>query len=70
MPRAIGSERMNPLRRKWDGEAHGVHAYLHRKEGDQENAAYWYAGAGKTVCVVPLDAERYSIVNAPLHSNS
>jgi len=22
-----------------------VHAYLHRKEGDRENAAYWYAKA-------------------------
>ena len=24
-----------------------VHAYLHRKEGDQGNAAYWYSRAGK-----------------------
>jgi hypothetical protein len=24
-----------------------VHAYLHRKEGDQGNAAYWYGRAGK-----------------------
>ena len=23
-----------------------VHAYLHRKEGDQGNAAYWYSRAG------------------------
>ena len=22
------------------------HAYLHRKEGDQDNAAYWYSRAG------------------------
>jgi hypothetical protein len=27
-----------------------VHAYLHRKEGDQSNAAYWYSRAGKPVC--------------------
>lgn len=27
-----------------------VHAYLHRKEGDQDNAAYWYRRAGKPVC--------------------
>ena len=27
-----------------------VHAYLHRKEGDQGNAAYWYSRAGKPVC--------------------
>jgi hypothetical protein len=26
-----------------------VHAYLHRKEGDQGNAAYWYSRAGKPV---------------------
>jgi hypothetical protein len=24
-----------------------VHAYLHRKEGDASNAAYWYRRAGK-----------------------
>jgi len=34
-----------------------VHAYLHRKEGDQGNAAYWYSRAGKPVCREPLDAE-------------
>lgn len=26
-----------------------VHAYLHRKEGDESNAAYWYARAGRPV---------------------
>jgi hypothetical protein len=25
-----------------------VHAYLHRKEGEQSNADYWYRLAGKT----------------------
>jgi len=34
-----------------------VHAYLHRKEGDHGNAAYWYNRAGKPVCREPLDAE-------------
>ncbi len=24
-----------------------VHAYLHRKEGDESNARYWYGAAGK-----------------------
>jgi len=38
-----------------------VHAYLHRKEGDQGNAAYWYARAGKPVCRESLDAEWLSI---------
>jgi hypothetical protein len=42
-----------------------VHAYLQRKEGDQKKAAYWYAGAGKTVCGVPLDAQWCSIAKAP-----
>jgi hypothetical protein len=39
-----------------------VHAYLHREEGDQGNAAYWYNRAGKSVCREPLDAEWLSIV--------
>jgi hypothetical protein len=39
-----------------------VHAYLHRKEGDQDNAAYWYERAGKPVCRGPLDVEWLSIV--------
>jgi hypothetical protein len=38
-----------------------VHAYLHRKEGDQGNAVYWYGRAGKPVCREPLDAEWLSI---------
>jgi hypothetical protein len=28
-------------------DAAWVHAYLHRKEGDQGNAGYWYRRAGK-----------------------
>jgi hypothetical protein len=43
-------------------EGSWVHAYLHRKEGDQSNAAYWYGRAGKVVCQQPLDAECLSIV--------
>jgi len=39
-----------------------VHAYLHRKEGDQGNAAYWYNRAEKPVCREPLDVEWVSIV--------
>ena len=26
-----------------------IHAYLHRKEGDEGNAAYWYARAGRAM---------------------
>ena len=39
-----------------------VHAYLHRKEGDPGNAAYWYRSAGKPVCREPLEAEWKQIV--------
>lgn len=39
-----------------------VHAYLHRKEGDHSNAAYWYRRAEKPICREPLDAEWLSIV--------
>ena len=43
-------------------EGSWVHAYLHRKEGDHSNAAYWYSRAGKPVCREPLDSEWASIV--------
>jgi hypothetical protein len=29
-------------------DGYWVHAYLHRKEGDAENASYWYAKAGRS----------------------
>ena len=35
---------------------------LHRKEGDQGNASYWYSWAGKPVCRQPLGAEWLTIV--------
>ena len=41
-----------------------VHAYLHRKEGDQSNAAHWYRRAGRPVATVSLAAEWESIVTA------
>jgi hypothetical protein len=47
-------------------EGSWVHAYLHRKEGDQGNAAYWYNRAGKPVCGEPLHIEWLGIVNALL----
>jgi len=30
-----------------DADGSWVHAYLHRKEGDDWNAGYWYSRAGK-----------------------
>lgn len=38
-------------------EGSWVHAYLHRKEGDQDNARYWYTRAAKPFCRDPLDEE-------------
>jgi hypothetical protein len=34
-----------------------VHAYLHRREGDAGNAAYWYARARRPVATGSLEAE-------------
>jgi hypothetical protein len=45
-----------------------VHAYLHRKEGDEDNAAYWYRRAGKPICREPLDAEWRSIAEELLRN--
>jgi hypothetical protein len=43
-----------------------VHAYLHRKEGDESNAAYWYARAVKPVARGSLTTERDRIVSSLL----
>jgi hypothetical protein len=39
-----------------------VHAYLHRKEGDPGNAAYWYRQAGRPVAEGDLRVEWEGIV--------
>ena len=41
-----------------------VHAYLHRKEGDSSNAAYWYARAGKTPAQGSFEDEWNQIAGA------
>ena len=38
-------------------EAAHIHAYLHRKEGDQWNAGYWYRQANKEMFTGSLDEE-------------
>jgi hypothetical protein len=61
----------------WDG-AHGiaqdddsreaawVHAYLHRKEGDEGNAAYWYRRAGRAPYAGDLPQEWEAIARTLL----
>ena len=43
-------------------DAAWVHAYLHRVEGDLDNARYWYAQAGKPPATGSLDDEHTTIV--------
>jgi len=43
-----------------------VHAYLHRKEGDLGNAAYWYRRAGQPVATDSVDEEWNRIATALL----
>ncbi|MDE3253856.1 MAG: hypothetical protein KGO92_13700 [Bacteroidota bacterium] len=47
-----------------DSNAAWVHAYLHRKEGDSGNAAYWYRRAGKDYPACSLEAEWTRLVTA------
>lgn len=49
-------------------DAAWVHAYLHRREGDQWNAGYWYRTAGREVCTLPLEAEWREIATVLLAS--
>ncbi len=59
----------------WDGahrivqddpspEAAWIHAHLHRIEGDEMNARYWYRRAGRPFPAVDLDTERAEITAA------
>ena len=49
-------------------EGSWIHAYLHRKEGDNGNAAYWYQRAGKPVSTVSLQEEWEAISKALLEA--
>jgi hypothetical protein len=44
-------------------DAAWVHAYLHRKEGDLTNAAYWYRRAGRPEARGTFDDEWRSIAS-------
>jgi len=43
-----------------------VHAYLHRKEGDAANAAYWYQRAGRSPSQKSLTEEWNEIAHSLL----
>jgi hypothetical protein len=47
-------------------EGSWVHAYLHRQEGDNGNARYWYNRAGRTMPELSLEREWEEIVEALL----
>lgn len=46
-----------------DKKAALLHAYLHRKEGDQWNAEYWYRRAGRNPANGSLSNEFAAILN-------
>jgi hypothetical protein len=43
-----------------------VHAYLHRKEGDEGNAGYWYRRARRPFARESLETEWAAIASALL----
>jgi len=47
---------------KSDLIAKWIHAYLHRKEGDDWNAGYWYRQAGRPFPTITLDEEQQEMV--------
>jgi len=50
-------------------EAAWVHAYLHRKESDLSNAAYWYHRCGEKMPSLTLQEEWEQIAKALLEEN-
>lgn len=44
-------------------DAARVHAYLHRKEGDEWNANYWYQRAGEEMPALTLEEEWILLLN-------
>lgn len=52
--------------RERDQGGHWVHAYLHRLEGDADNARYWYGRAGKPFPSESFAEEWEAIVRALL----
>ncbi len=48
-------------------EGSWVHAYLHRKEGDESNAAYWYHRAKKDMSTASIEEEWEILVKAMIN---
>lgn len=49
--------------------AYWIHAYLHRVEGDDSNAAYWYRRAGRAMPTTGTTQELEDLANELLSSN-
>lgn len=47
-----------------------IHAYLHRKEGDDWNAGYWYRRANKPFPTLSLEEEVVDIVRSILENGT
>jgi hypothetical protein len=47
-----------------------IHAYLHRKEGDEWNARYWYDRANRSFSKLSLEEELKQIVTWTLENHS
>ncbi|MBT8180829.1 MAG: hypothetical protein KJO53_04480 [Eudoraea sp.] len=47
-----------------------IHAYLHRKEGDQFNANYWYRRANRELPNLTLDEELKNLVEYVINNQS
>ena len=60
--------RAHELAQKTSGkEGAWIHAYLHRKEGDETNAGYWYRLTGRAPSGSELDEEWAQIARALLN---
>lgn len=60
-------QKAHELAQQGDSSEHAwVHAYLHRKEGDNSNARYWYDRAARHVASGPLQDEWTRIAQALL----
>jgi hypothetical protein len=55
---------------KEDAAGCWVHAYLHRREGDADNAGYWYRRANKPVATNALEEEWAATAGALLQAPS